>query len=70
MIRDEIMNEEHNDFMTLNEVAVALRVSKITVWRYIKNSKLPAYKFGRDLRIDKTDFRHFVKSKRLARDDT
>ena len=53
-----------DSFLTLNEVADLLRVSKLTVWRYVDAGKLPAYKFGRDLRIKKTELEVFIESRR------
>lgn len=50
--------------MTLAEVASVLRVSKITVWRYTESGKLPAYKFGRDLRVKKSELETFIESRR------
>lgn len=50
-------------FFTLAEVSEQLRVSKLTIWRYIKSGKLPAYKFGRDLRIKEADLDKFIDSR-------
>ena len=50
--------------MTVAEVADVLRVSKLTVWRYTESGKLPAYKFGRDLRIKKNELDAFIESRR------
>ncbi len=53
-----------DEFMTVAEVADVLRVSKLTVWRYTESGKLPAYKFGRDLRIKKNELDAFIESRR------
>jgi len=49
-----------NDLLTINEVIKILKVSKLTVYRYIKAGKLPAYKVGRDYRIKSSDFGAFL----------
>ena len=52
------------DFITVQEASEFLRVSLLTVYRYIKAQKLPAYKIGRDFRIKRSDFDSFVASKK------
>jgi excisionase family DNA binding protein len=55
------------DFFTLIEVSEKLRVSKMTVYRYIKSWKLNAYKFWKELRIKPEDYKKFVdKSKFIS----
>jgi len=53
-----------DNFYTVNEVAVLLRVSKLTILRYIKAGVLPAYKIGRDWRIRKVELELFIDSRR------
>ncbi|MGB3828011.1 MAG: helix-turn-helix domain-containing protein [Ornithinimicrobium sp.] len=38
-------------FMTVAEVAALMRVSKMTVYRLVHNSELPAVRVGRSLRV-------------------
>ncbi|WP_211745271.1 helix-turn-helix transcriptional regulator [Paenibacillus sp. Marseille-Q4541] len=40
---------------TTEEIAQLLKISKLTVYDLIKKGKLPAYKVGKQMRIDKTD---------------
>jgi excisionase family DNA binding protein len=56
-------------FLTVNEVAEVLRVSKITIWRYIEAGTLPAYKVGRDWRIEQSEFDKFLESRRSTKKD-
>lgn len=42
--------------LTTNEITAILKVSKLTIYRYIKAGKLPAYKVGRDYRVRQEDF--------------
>ena len=46
--------------LTINEITEILKVSKLTVYRYIKAGKLPAYKVGRDYRIKQQEFDKFL----------
>lgn len=53
-----IPNEE---FYSSQELADALRVNIMTIYRYIKAKKLKAYKIGKEFRIDKVEFQNFLK---------
>jgi excisionase family DNA binding protein len=46
-------------YMTVEEVAAAMRVSKMTVYRLIHGAELRASKFGRSLRVSVRDFEAF-----------
>lgn len=63
IVNDSMMNMD-SSFYTVNEVAELLRVSKLTIWRYINAGKLPAYKLGRDWRIKKSELESFIESRR------
>ena len=54
-------------FLTLSEVAGLLNVSRLTVFRYIRAGKLPAYKFGRDYRIKKDELEKFIENSRTIK---
>ncbi len=47
-------------FLTVEEVASALKVCKMTIYRYIKTGKLKAYKAGKEFRINKKEFDNFL----------
>ena len=49
-------------FYTVEETASLLKMSKMTVYRYIKAGKFPAYKVGKDYRIRIQDFERFLSS--------
>ena len=44
-----------NEIMTANEVAIYLRVSRVTVWRWCKRGLIPAFQVGRSWRIRRND---------------
>lgn len=46
--------------LTINEITAILKVSKLTIYRYIKAGKLPAYKVGRDYRVKQQEFNKFL----------
>lgn len=51
------MNKE---FYTARELADKLQVNVMTIYRYIKAKKLPAYKIGKEFRIEKVEFDKFL----------
>lgn len=50
----------NKEFYFVEELAEKLRVSNMTIYRYIKAGKLKAYKIGKEFRIDKKEFRSFL----------
>jgi excisionase family DNA binding protein len=49
------------NYYTVQEVADLINVSNLTIRRYIKAGKIPAfYKVARKWRLDKTDYIKFV----------
>jgi len=49
-----------NEFYLVEELAKKLRISNMTIYRYIKAGKLKAYKIGKEFRIDKDEFNKFL----------
>ena len=52
------------ELLTVEETAAMLRVSKVTVRRFIADGRLPAVKVGRGVRVEKAD------AERVARPTT
>jgi len=48
------------DFYLVEELAKKLRVSNMTIYRYIKAGKVKAYKIGKEFRIDDAEFNSFL----------
>ena len=57
------MNDD--ELYTIDEVAKRLKVSKMTVYRYVKAGKLPAYKLEQELRIKKADLDAFLNERKV-----
>lgn len=53
---------ENPVFYKVEEIAEILQVTKMTVYRYVKAKKIKAYKIGKEIRIDGTDFQNFLES--------
>lgn len=50
------------EFLTVEETAKILKVTKMTIYRYIKAGKISVYKVGKDFRIDKKEFEKFLEN--------
>ena len=48
------------DFLTVNEAAKVLRVSRRTVYRLVESRKVPAKKVGRRWRISRAGLKEFI----------
>lgn len=51
-----------DEFYTVNQTAIALKVHPLTIRRYIKEGKLKAYKAGGNIRISVNDLRSFTQN--------
>lgn len=52
-------------YYTIKEVSELLKVAYLTVYRWIKAGKLPAYKVEKQYRIEKKDFDAFMQNYKL-----
>lgn len=62
---DTINAVQIQTLLTIEEVAKALKVSKMTIYRYVKAKKLPAYKLEQELRIKEDDLNEFLKKRKV-----
>jgi len=54
------MRNDQKEFYLVEELAQKLRVSNMTIYRYIKAGKVKAYKIGKEFRIDEGEFNKFL----------
>lgn len=50
--------------MTVDQVAAYLQMNRLTVYRYVREGKIPAAKFGKLYRILKADVDHFLEEQK------
>jgi excisionase family DNA binding protein len=62
-----MMLEVHETYLTVQEVADVLKVTRKTVYRWIEAGELPVIQVGREYRITETDLREFVEERRIRR---
>ncbi|MDH5533325.1 MAG: helix-turn-helix domain-containing protein [Candidatus Pacebacteria bacterium] len=58
----------NDKFYTLYEVADLLKMSYMTIFRWAKNGKLPAYKFGKQYRISKETLEEFITKSKVKKE--
>ena len=63
------MLEVDERYMTLPQVAETLQVSRLTVYRWIKDGELNAYKFANEYRITESDLKEFLESRRTRAEE-
>lgn len=57
----------NNEFYTLQEVADLLKVQYLTIFRWVKSGKLPAYKFGKQYRVSAETLKNFIDSAKVSK---
>lgn len=50
------------EFYLVEEIADNLRLSKMTIYRYLKAGKFHAHKVGKEYRIGTADFKQFLQA--------
>ena len=61
------MSLKLDDILTVQEIAAVLKLSTLTIYKYIKERKLEAIEFGGHYRIKKSSFEKFIKAHRVNR---
>ena len=59
------MRTVEETYFTVEEVAKRLKVSNMTVYRWIKAGSLSAYKLGGEFRITERDINQFLEGRRF-----
>lgn len=54
------------NFLNVKEVSVFLKLSALTVYRYISEKKIKAIRFGGRYLIDKSSLNKFIKERELS----
>lgn len=55
-----------NDFLTVAEVSSLLRLSALTIYKYIKEGQLSAVEFGGHYRISKSSLESFIEKHKVS----
>jgi excisionase family DNA binding protein len=57
------------DLLTVKEVSAFLKLSAITIYKYIKEHKIDAIQFGGHYRIEKSALVSFIKRHKIGRSE-
>jgi excisionase family DNA binding protein len=63
------MSEEKqapSGYVTTEEIAAELGVSRQAVYKWVSEGKLEAFRFGRAVRIPRSSYRQFVEASRMT----
>ncbi len=66
MATKEVNRRGLDDVMTVAQVADYLHLNKLTIYRYIRERKLPAVKLGRTFRVMRDDVHRFLEAQRIG----
>lgn len=53
------------DVMTVEQVAAYLQLNKLTVYKFVRDGRIPASRLGKSYRIQKADVDQFLESQKL-----
>lgn len=56
----------NSDFLTVHEVAEQLRLSVLTIYKYIKEGDLEAVEFGGHYRVSQNSLQNFIEIHRVG----
>ena len=59
------MKQKSKPFYTARELADALSVNIMTIYRYVGSKRLKAYKIGKEFRIEKAEFEKFLRKTKV-----
>jgi putative molybdopterin biosynthesis protein len=62
-----MINMAEEKYYTIEEVAKMLKVVYLTVYRWIQDGKLKAYKAGKQYRIKNTDLNNYIERKGVTK---
>jgi excisionase family DNA binding protein len=66
LVRKNVLGRRSMDLLTTKEVARYLRVNEYTVYRWLSQKKLPAYKVGAQWRINRTALNNWLKRRKIT----
>jgi len=55
-----------NNWLTVDEIAARLRVSRMTIYRLVHEGEIPAIRVGHSFRVDEADLEVYLKTQRLG----
>ena len=58
-------NSTNNDFLTVQEVTEILKLSALTIYKYIRQHQLEAIEFGGHYRIERYSLYKFIKNHKV-----
>ena len=66
-MKKEITLEEEKRLLTISEVAEFLQMNSMTVYSWVKDGKIPAFKIGKVWRFRKTEIDEWLKKQKYKK---
>ena len=66
-MKKEITLEEEKRLLTISEVAEFLQMNSMTVYSWVKDGKIPAFKIGKVWRFRKTEIDKWLKKQKYKK---
>ena len=63
------MSEKTGDILTIEELAIYLKISKSTLYKLVREGKIPSQKIGRHWRFRKGAIDHWLEETRTTASD-
>jgi PTS system nitrogen regulatory IIA component len=63
----EITSEREERLLTIDEVAVFLHMNPMTVYAWVKDGRIPAFKIGRVWRFRKTEIEEWLRKQKYRK---
>lgn len=60
-------NSNTNDFLTVQEVTEILKLSALTIYKYIRQRQLEAIEFGGHYRIERSSLDKFIENHKVQK---
>lgn len=54
----------NSELLTVSDAADYLKVSQMTIWRWCQSGRLPAFKIGREWRIERSALEDIIRKNR------
>ena len=58
------MNEKHNEWLKVPEVAEVLRIARSRAYELVANGEIPAVRIGRSVRVSRKELNHWLEGQR------
>lgn len=63
-MQEGCVNEQHNEWLKVPEVAEVLRIARSRAYELVANGEIPAVRIGRSVRVSRKELDHWLEGRR------